>query len=101
MRRNRPPTITSLVEACLRRSDDYLTPKYIKESINAEGTQVHAALHELWNYKVADYIADKNGKRTHWFALPKEMDTRIRVVKERAPEERPRKTRKKREKGGS
>lgn len=86
--------MTSLVERALREADDYVTPAALVKITGANINQVSAACSELYNYKVVDFIANDNGVKTHWFALPPESDQRIRKHHERKPESKKRKPRK-------
>lgn len=86
-KRGRPETTTAKVERVLREADDMLTPAVLVARTGSSTNQVNTALHSLHHYKVVDFIANDDGKRTHWFALPKELDQRIRTVEERTPED--------------
>lgn len=94
MRKHKEPTATHEVEEALRAADDMLTPAELARRTGKNMNQVWAALSSLQHYKVVDFIANSKGDRTHWYALPAEMDTRISKRKERVPEVNKRKPRK-------
>lgn len=90
----RMPTWTSLVEEVLRQTDDFMNRQMLLVRVSGmTGNQLDAALYHLRKYRVVDVIIQPDGEGW-WFALPPDLDTRMRHVLERKPEVRRRKIRK-------
>lgn len=89
MRSHKEPTACSIIEAVLRKADDFLSVRKLVQLSGCTNNQVTAALFNFKKYKVADCVTDGDG--LWWFALDPTLDTRIRTVEERTPETKPRK----------
>lgn len=95
MRRATKTTNTSLVEAYLRGSDDFVSARQLVKALGLTGSQVSASLHHLRRLRVVDVVIETDGQGW-WFALPPEEDLRSHVFEERAIEVAPRRRRKRR-----
>lgn len=89
-------TATTLVLELLRADERlFLSARQIREKLpQLNGNQISAALYSLKDYDAVDFVAE-NDETLFWFARPPEDDKRYRIVEERTPESKPRKTRKK------
>lgn len=98
MPKYKAPTVTSLVfEVLWARTDigEFTNQAQLRDLVpSANSNQISAAIHELRKYEVVDVVIDPDGTGW-WFTNPKHMDKRSRVVLERTPESKPRRTRKK------
>lgn len=84
------PTSTSVIERTLRAADDFRTSRQLQLETMLDVNHVSAALYHLRKYKAVDCL-EENGT-LWWFATP-DTDTRTRVVDERHPEAKARKSR--------
>lgn len=100
MSRLKSVTATTLVLEALRERDDFLTLPQLLEVLADRATkhQVEIALYWLRKVLAVDVIIDPAGVG-HWYALPKELDRRHRVVAEMVKTER-RASRKRKPKAG-
>lgn len=89
--KDRKPTWTSKVEEVLRLADDFLAAKEIQAKLEARRNQIFAALWHLRDCKVIDSV--ESGGKLYWFYKGHEEDPRCRIIEERCPEDKPRKTR--------
>jgi len=91
VRCSKEPTCTSIVQTAVTAADDFVTAKWVVEATRLTPNQVSAALYHLKKYTFLSCF-ESDGK-LWWFSTP-ETDTRSRTVERRAPEAKPRKTRK-------
>ena len=85
------PTCVSVVEAFVREADDFVTAAQVVEGTRLNPNQVSASLIMLKKYKAFDCF-ESDGK-LWWYSTP-ELDARMVKRELRAPETKPRKTRK-------
>ena len=90
MKPYREPTHTKLVVEQLREAGDFLSAKDLVQRKCGTQHQVWQALLWLKKSRVVDCVVNGDGT-SWWFLLPREMDTRTRIVVERKPETKPRK----------
>lgn len=88
-RQSRIATWTSVTEDTLRIMDDFLSMQQIVALTGGASNQISAALYSLKMYLVVDCVISEG--QLFWFLTG--LDTRVRVVEERTPEDKPRKTR--------
>lgn len=88
-RRERKATWTSLTEEALRVMDDFLSLSHLMQLTGGSSNQITAALYCLKHYLVVDCVIAEG--QLYWFLTGN--DTRVRVVEERTPEDKPRRTR--------
>lgn len=93
-RRLKEPTITTRVMDSLVRCDDLLTARQLRERYlpDVRPARIATALIELRHFKAVDCVEQPD--RLWWYATP-ESDTRTRVIHERCPETKPRRSRRK------
>jgi len=91
-RANTIPTWTSRVEALFRRTDDFLSTADIKREIpDIKFNQLGGALCHFQKLGLIESVQGPKGCLFwFWTGAP---DPRVRVVEERTPESRPRRTR--------
>ncbi len=87
----REPTHNALVERALREADDFLSRDMLVARGCGRPEQVSHALHYLRSQHVVDVVVNPDGTGW-WFALPANLDTRSKHIPERAPEQGPRRT---------
>lgn len=86
-------TATTLVMDALLRADDFRTGRQLMDELKLDTNHVSAALCHLRKYSAVDCVEGEDA--LWWFATP-ENDQRTKVLRERTPESRPRKPRRKR-----
>lgn len=93
-------TATTLVVEVLRQRDDFMSRRMLEMALEgrADKHQIASALLWLRDKRAIDCIVEPDGV-AWWFALPPEMDQRMRVHDEMAIHDRPgaRKPRRKKE----
>lgn len=96
MRKLKEPTSTSIVEETLRTLDDFVTAPQLRDLTGLDTCHLSASLCHLRKYSAADCI-DADGQ-LYWYATP-DTDVRTKVLLERTPESKPRRTRRTKKKG--
>lgn len=82
--RLRKPTATNIVLATLRARDDFMNQRQIREALAGQeinANEISAALYHLRNVQAVDVVVEPDGEGW-WFALPAEMDRRVRTISE-------------------
>lgn len=90
--KHKEPTCTSRVEEVLRGQNDFMTYRMIAKATGLDINHVGASCCHLRKFGVVDVVVNPDGTGW-WFALPSNMDQRSRIVLERAPESKPRRPR--------
>jgi DNA-binding IclR family transcriptional regulator len=67
----------------LEQLDDFATARKVAEAVGLERADVSRALHVLHQYHAVE--SSEQGGVLYWLATPL-LDTRVRIVAERAPE---------------
>lgn len=94
MKAHKETTCTTLVLEALRAADDFLSRSALVRATGRSYNQVDASTHWLRKRHAIDCVVEPDG-RAWWYALPPENDNRSYHVDERTPEDRPRRSRKK------
>lgn len=88
----RVPTHTSkIMDALTHCAEDFMTTQQLVEATGSAYNQCTAALHHLRRRGAVDVVVEADG-RGWWFATPS-GDDRTRILEERAPEDKPRRSR--------
>lgn len=81
MAKIKKPTWTSVVLEFLRKLDDFANRPMIMLATRISSDQFTATVHCLRKYRVIDVIIQPDGS-AWWYALPAELDTRVRHLDE-------------------
>jgi len=87
----KPPTWTHLVTEALKIADDFRSAQELMVLLGGNYGQISAALHHLQVCKVVDAVQGPGG--LFWFYRGLDEDLRVREVKERRIEKKPRRAR--------
>lgn len=91
MPRLKQVTYTTQVFEWLTKQNDFATHHQVQSALGITRPQALASLVHLRKYKAVDCIVEPDGV-SWWFATP-EADSRTKVLVERTPEAKPRRTR--------
>lgn len=94
MRRFKVPCQRFVVFECLKSADDFMTAAQISSKTGIGARAVTATLHNLRYCKAVQMVEARDA--LWWFATP-EDDVRTKHIEERAVEDKPRATRKRKQ----